>query len=316
VAASAPSLRLVYMGTAAFAVPSLRALAAGPHEIVAVYTQPARPAGRGQKARPSPIHRTAMELGLAVRTPATLTAEQEAFAGLEADLAVVAAYGLILPKAILEMPRLGGINLHASLLPRWRGAAPIQRALLAGDAETGVTIIQMEPSLDTGPILAVARVPITAATTAASLHDALSELAARMVGPAIDDLAAGRAVLRPQPDEGVTYAEKIDKAEARLDWSREATYLERQLRALNPAPGCWTEIGGHRVLVLEGEVVPGRGAPGVVLDDRMTIACGEGALRLSRVQRAGGKPMSAAAFLRGFHLPAGARIGTPCPATG
>ena len=215
------------MGTAAFAVPSLRALAAGPHEVVAVYTQPARAAGRGLRTRPSPVHGAAAELGLLVRTPETLKepAEREAFAGLRADLAVVAAYGLILPTAILEAPRLRCINLHASLLPRWRGAAPIQRALLAGDAETGVTVIQMEPSLDTGPILAMGRAPITAEATAASLHDALAGLAARMVGPTVDDLASGRAAPRPQPEEGVTYAQKIDKSEARLDWSQPAAFL-------------------------------------------------------------------------------------------
>jgi methionyl-tRNA formyltransferase len=305
------------MGTAAFAVPSLRALAAGPHDVIAVYTQPARPAGRGLKARPSAVDCAAGELGLVVRTPETLKdpVEQEAFAALRADLAVVAAYGLILPKAVLDAPRLGGINLHASLLPRWRGAAPIQRALLAGDAETGVTIIQMEPSLDTGPILTMERVPITPSTTAAALHDTLAEVAARMVGPAIDDLASGRATARLQPEEGVTYASKIDKSEARLDWVRPAASLERQLRALNPWPGCWTEVDGERLLVLEGELAAGAGAPGEILDDRLTVACGEGALRLTRVQRAGGKPMAADAFLRGFHLPVGARLGTPCPAT-
>jgi methionyl-tRNA formyltransferase len=315
--ASAPPLRLVYMGTAAFAVPSLRALAAGPHQVVAVYTQPARPAGRGMRARPSPVHSAAAALGIDVRTPETLRdpVEQEVFAGLHAGLAIVAAYGLILPKAILEAPRLGCVNLHASLLPRWRGAAPIQRALLAGDAETGVTVIQMAPSLDTGPILAIKRVPITPETTAASLHDALAGLAARMVGPAIDDLASGRAAPRPQPEQGVTYAPKIDKAEARLDWSQPAAFLERQLRALNPWPGCWTEAEGERLLVLQGERVAGAGAPGEILDERLTVACGEGALGLTRVQRAGGKPMSADAFLRGFHLPVGARLGTPCPAT-
>jgi methionyl-tRNA formyltransferase len=305
------------MGTAGFAVPSLRALAAGPHEVVAVYTQPARPAGRGLRARPSPVHAAASDLGLVVRTPATLKsrAEHEAFASLGADLAVVAAYGLILPEAILETPRLGCVNLHASLLPRWRGAAPIQRALLAGDAETGVTIIQMEPSLDTGPILAAERVPINAGATAAGLHDTLAGLAARMVGPTIHHLASGRAVPRPQPQDGMTYAPKIAKSEARLDWSRPAAFLERQLRALNPWPGCWTEVGSERLRVLEGELAAGAGAPGEVLDARMTVACGAGALRLTRVQRAGGKPMSAAAFLRGFHLPVGARLGTPCPAT-
>jgi methionyl-tRNA formyltransferase len=305
------------MGTAAFAVPSLRALAGGPYEVVAVYTQPARAAGRGLKARPSPVHRAATGLGLPVRTPESLKdpAAQEAFADLGADLAVVAAYGLILPKAILETPRLGCINVHASLLPRWRGAAPIQRALLAGDTETGVTVIQMEPSLDTGPILAMERVRITPEATAASLHDALAELAARMVGPTIDDLASGRAAPRPQPQEGVTYASKIDKSEARLDWSRPAAFLERQLRALNPSPGCWTEFDGERLLVLEGELAAAAGAPGEILDDRLTVACADGALRLTRVQRAGGKPMTADAFLRGFHLPVGARLGTPCPAT-
>jgi methionyl-tRNA formyltransferase len=305
------------MGTGAFAVPSLRALAAGPHELAAVYTQPARPAGRGLKARPSPVHSAATELGLVVRTPATLkdTAEQEVLARLGADLAVVAAYGLILPEAMLEEPRLGCINLHASLLPRWRGAAPIQRALLAGDTESGVTVIQMEPSLDTGPILAMERVPITTTTTAAGLHDTLAELAARMIGPAIDDLASGRATPRPQPEQGVTYAPKIDKSEARLDWTRPAAFLERQLRALNPWPGCWTEVDGERLLVLEGELTAGAGIPGEVLDNRITVACGEGALRLTRLQRAGGKPMSAEAFLRGFHLPVGTRLGTPCPAT-
>ena len=314
---SAPSLRLAYMGTAGFAVPSLRALAAGPHEVVVAYTQPARPAGRGLKARLSPVHAAAAELGLTVRTPTSLKdpAEQEALAAARADLAVVAAYGLILPRSILETPRLGCINLHASLLPRWRGAAPIQRALLAGDSETGVTIIQMEPSLDTGPILAMERVPIAPDATAASLHDTLAELAAQMVGPAIAGLDCGRIVPRPQPADGVTYAPKIDKAEARLDWSRPAAFLHRQLRALNPWPGCWTDIDGQRLLVLEGEPVAGRGAPGEVLDNRLTIACGEGALRLTTVQRAGGRPMSADAFLRGFPLPAGARLGTPCHAT-
>ena len=315
--AGAPALRLVYMGTARFAVPSLRALAAGRHEVIAVYTQPARAAGRGLKARPSPVHTAALELGVVVHTPETLkaAAEREVLAGLRADLAVVAAYGLILPKSILDVPRLGGINLHASLLPRWRGAAPIQRALLAGDGETGVTIIQMEPSLDTGPILAMERVPITAEATAASLHDTLADLAARMVGPTIDQLASGRITPHPQPDQGVTYAPKVDKAEARLDWSRPAPFLERQLRAFNPWPGCWTDLDGERLLVLEGELAAGVGAPGEVLDDRMTIACGEGALRLTRVQRAGGRPMSADAFLRGFPLPVGVRLGTPCPAT-
>ena len=305
------------MGTAAFAVPSLRVLARGPHHVVAVYAQPARPAGRGLQPRPSPVQDAAAALGLAVRTPGTLKhpAERDALSDLRPDLVVVAAYGLILPEAILEVPPLGSINLHASLLPRWRGAAPIQRALLAGDPETGVTIFQVAPTLDTGPILAAERIAIPADATAAGLHDELAELAARMVGPVVDDLAAGRAVPRPQPEAGVTYAPKLDKAEGRLDWSQPAALLERRLRALNPWPGCWTEIGGQRVRVLGGEVVAGTGAPGELLDDRLTIACGEGALRLTRVQRAGGRAMSGAAFLRGFQVPLGARLGSPCPAT-
>ena len=313
----ARSLRLVFMGTAAFAVPSLHALARGPHRVVAVYAQPARPAGRGLQPRPSPVEEAAAALGLAIRTPETLKhpAEQDALSDLQPDLVVVAAYGLILPKPILEVPPLGCINLHASLLPRWRGAAPIQRALLAGDPETGVTIFQMEPALDTGPILAAERVPMSADATASGLHDELAALAARMVGPVVDELAARRAAPCPQPEAGVTYAPKLDKAEGRLDWSQPAALLERRLRALNPWPGCWTEIGGQRVRVLEGEVVAGTGAPGELLDDRLTVACGEGALRLTRVQRAGGRAMSGTAFLRGFQVPLGTRLGSPCPAT-
>jgi methionyl-tRNA formyltransferase len=316
-ATTAP-LRIVFMGTAEFAVPSLMALAASRHAVVAVYTQPARPAGRGMKPRPSPVAAAAVRRGLSVRTPTTLRAEEEqaALAALAPDLGVVAAYGLILPRAILATTRLGCINLHASLLPRWRGAAPIQRAILAGDTETGITVMQMDPGLDTGPILAMERVPIDDATTAASLHDQLAALAARMTLPAIEDLAAGRARPWAQPAEGVTYAVKIDKSEGRLDWSRPAGELARRLRALEPWPGCWTEVDGVRLRVLAGEVVEGRGAPGEVLDDRPTIACGEGALRLTRVQRAGGKPLSAEAFLRGFPLAVGGRLGTPCPATG
>ena len=316
-AGSSPPLRLVFMGTAAFAVPSLRALASGRHRVVAVYTQPARPAGRGMQPRPSPVQAAAEELGLPVRTPPRLRdpAEQAAFAALEADLAVVAAYGLILPPAILEAPRLGCINLHASLLPRWRGAAPIQRALLAGDEESGVTVMQMEPGLDTGPILAMEPLPIGPATTAQELHDALAALAARMVGPAIEELAAGRVQARPQPEDGVTYAAKVDKAEGRLDWSRPALALERQVRALNPWPGCWTELADERLRVLEARLVPGWGAPGEVLDDLLTVACGDGALRLTRVQRAGGRPLPVETFLRGCPVPVGSRLGRPCRAT-
>jgi methionyl-tRNA formyltransferase len=315
----APPRRLVFMGTAAFAVPSLRALAASRHEVVAVYTQPARPAGRGWHVRPSPVQSAAEALAIPVQAPARLRdpADQAAFAALRADLAVVAAYGLILPKSILDAPTLGCINLHASLLPRWRGAAPIQRALLAGDPETGVTIFRMEPSLDTGPVIASRSVPITEASTAASLHDELAEVAAAMVVAAVDALAAGRAHPVPQPDQGVTYAAKIEKSDGRLDWTRPAILLERQLRALNPWPGCWTEIGDQLIRVLAGRPVPGNhgGLPGEVLDERLTVACGEGCLELTVVQRPGGRPMAADAFLRGFPVPVGTRLGRPCPAT-
>ena len=304
-------LRLVFMATASFAVPSLEALARSRHALVQVYTQPARPAGRGLRARPAPVELAARRLGLPISSPASLRDPevQAELGALGADLAVVAAYGLILPRPILEAPRLGAINLHASLLPRWRGAAPIQRALLAGDAETGITIFQIEPALDSGPILAMERVPITADSTAQSLHDDLAGLAARMVGPVIDELAAGRARPAPQPEQGITYAAKIDKAEGRLDWTRRADQLERQLRALNPWPGCWTEFQGQRLGVLAAEAVPGRGQPGEVLDAQLRVACGEGALRLTRLQRPGGRPMAAAAFLRGYALPAGSRLG-------
>jgi methionyl-tRNA formyltransferase len=304
-------LRLVFMATAGFAVPSLEALAQGRHALVGVYTQPPRPAGRGLHARSAPVELAARRLGLPLFSPARLRAPevQAEFAGLGADLAVVAAYGLILPRPILEAPRLGAINLHASLLPRWRGAAPIQRALLAGDAETGITIFEMEATLDSGPILAMERIPITADSTAESLHDDLAGLAARMVRPVVEDLAAGRLRPRPQPEEGVTYAAKIDKAEGRLDWTRPAPLLERQLRALNPWPGCWTEFEGQRLLVLAAEVAAGCGLPGEVLDEQLRIACGEGALRLTRLQRAGGRPLSSDAFRRGFALPVGSRLG-------
>jgi methionyl-tRNA formyltransferase len=312
--ASEPALRLVFMGTAEFAVPSLQALAAGPHTLVAVYSQPPRPAGRGLEPRPSPVARSAARLGLPVRCPASLRAPeaQATFAALEADLAVVAAYGLILPPPVLAAPRLGCINLHASLLPRWRGAALIQRALLAGDDETGITIFQIEAMLDSGPIIAMERIPITPQSTAATLHDELAELAAGMLPAVVDALAVGDARARPQPAVGVTYAPKLDKAEGRLDWSRSAALLERQLRALNPWPGCWTDFRGMRLRVLAGTVVEPptrRSVPGLVLDENLTVACGEGALRLTCLQRPGGRPLAGAEFLRGFELPPGSMLG-------
>ncbi|MEO3427538.1 methionyl-tRNA formyltransferase [Pelagibius sp. CAU 1746] len=305
------SLRVAFMGTPDFSVPTLKALAAAGHEIAAVYSQPPRPAGRGQKARPSPVQAYAESQGWRVRTPTSLkTPEAQAdFAALDLDVAVVVAYGLILPQAILDAPRLGCVNVHASLLPRWRGAAPIQRALLAGDDETGVTIMQMEAGLDTGPMLLKRRLPITAETSAQDLHDALAELGAGLINEALDGLEGGTLPATPQPDRGVTYAEKLDKTEGRLDWSDSAAALGRRIRALTPWPGAFFEIEGakgrERVKVLQAEVRDAKGAPGTVLDDQATIACGAGALRLKRVQRAGKAPMAAEAWLRGFDLPAG-----------
>ena len=310
----ASPLRLVYMGTADFAVPALRALAESRHEVLAVYTQPARPAGRGMKARPSPVQRAAEEYGLPVRTPVTLKDddEQSTLAALRPDLAVVAAYGLILPQAILDIPRLGCINLHGSALPRWRGAAPIQRAILAGDQETGVTIIQMEAGLDTGPMLALERVAITPETTAQTLHDRLAALAADMILPILDRLAAGGVTPTPQLEEGATYARKIEKEEGRIDWRQPADVIHRKLRALNPWPGCFSTLGDQRLRLLAGEVEAGTPASvnksGLVLDDHLRVACGDGILRITKLQKSGGKPMDAGAFLRGHPLPAGTRF--------
>lgn len=309
-------LRLAFMGTPDFAVPTLEALAEAGHDIAAVYSQPPRPAGRGHKERPSPVQAYAERYGWPVRTPASLkTAEAQAeFAALNLDVAVVVAYGLILPQAILDAPRLGCVNVHASLLPRWRGAAPIQRAILAGDEETGVTIMQMDAGLDTGPILLQQRVAITAETTAETLHDRLAALGGEMINRALAGLADGSLMARPQPQDGVTYAEKLRREEARLDWRDSAAALERRVRAFTPWPGAYFEApvahprgkkAAERIKVLAAEVRPESGAPGTVLDDQATIACGAGALRLTRLQRPGKAPMAAAAFLRGFALPAG-----------
>jgi methionyl-tRNA formyltransferase len=310
-------LRVVYMGTADFAVPSLRALAESRHDVVAVYTQPARPAGRGMQPRPSPVERAATELGLSVRTPVTLKekSEEKALAELGADLAVVAAYGLLLPQAILDIPRLGCINLHGSALPRWRGAAPIQRAIMAGDDETGITIIQMEAGLDTGPMLALERVAITPETTASTLHDRLAMLAAEMILPMVDRLAAEPVIGTLQPEEGATYAQKIAKEEGRIDWHKPADVIDRKLRALNPWPGCFAHVDGQRLRLLAGKVEAslsaGGAEPGTVLDDQLRIACGGGVLRITRLQKAGGKPMDADIFLRGQPMPAGTRFDQP-----
>ena len=312
------ALRLAFMGSPEFALPSLRALEAAGHEIAAVYAQPPRPAGRGHKERPCPVQAYAERRGWALRTPKTLKdgSEQQAFAALGLDAAVVVAYGLILPAAVLAAPRLGCVNLHASLLPRWRGAAPIQRAILAGDAQTGVTIMAVDEGLDTGPILLREAVPIAATATAAELHDRLAEVGARLMVAALDGLAAGRLEARPQPEDGVTYAAKLKRGEGRLDWRRPAAELERAVRAFTPRPGAFFEAGGERVKVLAAEV--GAGAPGAepgtVIDARLTVACEKDALRLIRVQRAGKAAMDAETLLRGFPVAAGTRL--PLPGAG
>ncbi len=300
-------LRLVFMGTPDFAVSSLRALAEAGHEILAVYSQPPRPAGRGHKERPTPVHAFAAEQGWEVRTPKSLKseAEQAAFAALKPDVAVVAAYGLILPMPILEAPRMGCLNVHASLLPRWRGAAPIQRAILAGDSESGVTIMQMDEGLDTGAMLCSESIAITRDTTASDLHDRLAELGGRLIVEALRDFHDGQLEATPQPDEGVTYAAKLNKAESLLDWRRPAIELERQVRAFTPWPGAVFQLGKDRIKLLEAEVAQNAGPAGVVLDDYLTVACGEGALRLLKLQRPGKGAMAARDFLNGFALPKG-----------
>ena len=307
------------MGTPAYAVPTLDALCTSSHPVAAVYTQPPRAAERGRKLRPTPVALRAEAAGIAVRTPPSLkpAEAQAAFAALGADLAVTVAYGLILPAAMLAAPRLGCINAHASLLPRWRGAAPIPRAIMAGDEETGVTIMRMDEGLDTGPILAAESVPIGPETTAGMLHDTLAALSARLVVAAVDALAAGRLAATPQPEEGATYAAKLEKHEAAIDWYAPAAQIERLVRALAPAPGAWFTHGGRRIKVLAAEAAPvtADAPPGTVLDDALTIACGAGsALRPTRLQRAGKTPMGTDAFLRGRPIAAGTRL--PCPATG
>lgn len=300
------ALRLVFMGTPDIAVPSLASLIEAGHDIVCVYSQPPRPAGRGQHERLSPVQAFAEANGIAVRTPTSLKnpTEQEEFAELGADAAVVIAYGLILPQAILSAPRLGCLNIHMSLLPRWRGAAPIQRAIMEGDVETGVTIMQMDEGLDTGAILSSESVPITPTTTAAGLHDSLAKIGARLVSKTLSELDAGRLVARPQPEDGATYAKKLTRADGRLDWGLGADQLDRHVRALNPWPGTWFEQGGERIRVLAAESVDNsvEKPPGTVIDEHATIACGTGALRLLRLQRPGKSAMDTDAFLRGYAL--------------
>ncbi|MCB2102499.1 MAG: methionyl-tRNA formyltransferase [Rhodobacterales bacterium] len=305
------ALRLAFMGSPDFSVPVLDALIEAGHQVACVYAQPPRPAGRGHHEHPCPVHARAAELGLAVRTPASLKgeAEQAAFRALELDVAVVSAYGLILPRAVLTAPRLGCVNVHASLLPRWRGAAPIQRAIEAGDRESGVTIMQMDEGLDTGAMLLTERVRITPAMDAGALHDALSILGARLVVEALEGLEAGTLTPVPQPEDGATYARKLDKAEGMIDWTRPAEDLARQVRALTPWPGTWCIIHGERVKILAAEVAPGEGEPGTVLDDALTVACGRDALRATRVQRSGKGAMAASEMLRGRPVPRGTVVG-------
>jgi methionyl-tRNA formyltransferase len=300
-------MRIIFMGTPEFSVPVLHALAQAGHEIVATYSQPPRRAGRGKTLSPTSVACAAEAMGVAVRTPVSLrdAEAQAAFTALDADVAVVAAYGLILPRAVLEATRFGCLNVHASLLPRWRGAAPIQRAILAGDAETGVGIMQMETGLDTGPVRLEDRMPIDG-KTAGALTEELSAMGARLMVTVLADLDGHPPVA--QPEDGITYATKIDKAEARIDWSQPAEQVERQVRAFNPAPGAFFEIAGERVKVLAAQPVAAVGAPGVVIDDRLTVGCGAGALRPLLLQRAGRGVMTVADLLRGFPMAAGTRL--------
>ena len=301
-------MKVVFMGTPDFSVSALKSVVAAGHEVICAYTQPPRPAGRGKAERLTPVAEAAKAMGIEVRWPASLKGAdaQAQFAALGADVAVVVAYGLILPQPVLDAPRLGCLNIHASLLPRWRGAAPIQRAIMAGDAETGVCIMQMEAGLDTGPVFDEARIEIGPEETAGALHDRLSALGAERVVAVLENLEHRTAV--PQPPDGVTYAQKIDKAEARVDWARPAEEVDRLIRGLSPFPGAWCEAAGERVKLLGARRAEGQGAPGELLDAALTVACGEGAVQVTRAQRPGKAAMEADAFLRGFALKPGARF--------
>ena len=300
-------MRVIFMGSPDFAVPTLDAIVSAGHEVVAVYCQPPRPAGRGKKDQPTPVQKRAEALGMPVRSPKSLrkTPAQEEFATFAPDVAIVAAYGLILPQAVLDMPRMGCVNVHASLLPRWRGAAPVQRAIMAGDAATGVTLMQMEAGLDTGPMLAKREVAIER-QNAAQLTEELAQVGAAMVVDWLADPAAFDA--SPQPEDGVTYAAKIDKAEARVDWSQDAATVQRHIQGLAPWPGAWTEATGERLKLLEAEVANGAGEPGEILDDALTIACGSEAVRILVAQRAGKGAQPTSELLRGYALGPGARV--------
>lgn len=304
-------MRIIFMGTPDFAVPALRGILEAGHGVVAVYTQPPRAAGRGMALRKSPVQKVAEQAGLTVLTPARLKSaeEQERFSALRADAAVVVAYGLILPRPILEATRHGALNLHASLLPRWRGAAPINRAIMAGDSETGVSIMRITEGLDAGPVCLESRVPIGPDETAGELHDALAAKGAALMVEALAELERGHLDCKPQPDQGVAYAQKLDPAETRIDWKRSARDVHNLIRGLSPAPGAWfeIEINGkpERIKALRAVLAGGSGTPGKLLDKGLTIACSAGAVRLTEVQRSGKKPMPAEDFLRGAKLPAG-----------
>jgi methionyl-tRNA formyltransferase len=303
-------MRLIFMGTPDFAVPTLVELAARGHDIAAVYTRAAKPAGRGMDVQRTPVEQEARRLALAVHTPRSLkdAEAQAAFRAHNADAAVVVAYGLILPKFLLEAPQLGCLNIHASLLPRWRGAAPINRAIMAGDAESGVTIMKMDEGLDTGAMAMAERIAIGADMTAGDLHDVLSRLGADLMLRALAAAERGSLTLTPQPDKGVSYAEKISKNETRVDWSKPWQQVHDHVRGLSSFPGAWFEVDGVLIKALRSTKGGGFGAPGAVLDDKLTIACGTGAVRLTQVQRAGKQPMSAEEFLRGTPVKAGARV--------
>ncbi len=305
------SLRVIFMGTPDFSVPTLAAIHAAGHEIVCVYTRaPSAAARRGLALIPSPVQKEAERLGIEVRHPASLKgeAEQTAFRDLKADVAVVVAYGLLLPQSILDGTRLGCLNGHGSLLPRWRGAAPIQRAIMAGDSETGMMVMQMEKGLDTGPVALTARVAIGPNMTTGELHDALSTAGATLMVEALVKLEAGTLTFAQQPSEGVIYAHKIDKAETRIDWARPAQDVHNAIRGLSPFPGAWCEAQGERLKVLRSELASGNGAPGELIDDALTVACLGGAVRLVEVQKAGGKPMSGQELLRGMKLTKGSLL--------
>ena len=308
-------LRVVFMGTPDFSVPTLRAVVDAGHDVVAVYSQPPRTAGRrGLELTPSPVQREAERLGIPVHTPTSLRSadEQQRFRDLEADVAVVVAYGLLLPLAILEGTRLGCYNGHASLLPRWRGAAPIQRAIMAGDTESGVMIMKMDAGLDTGPVALTQTVAIGPEMTAGALHDALMHVGAALMVEALSRLDRGELPLSPQPDEGALYAAKISKAETRIDWQRPASDVHNHIRGLSPFPGAWCEVelAGkiERLKILRSKLATGQAIAGKILDDQLTVACADGAVRLVEVQRAGGKPVAAEEFLRGAKLEAGMRL--------